>query len=125
MNEYITKSIIELTFSVISIIITSVLMPVLTTWLKSKIANERFRSVITDLSSTVESCVNCCEQTVVRELKESGSWDSEAKQRVKELVTENVIENLLESTKKVFADNQVDLKKVVAQHIESYILKQK
>ena len=125
MSDYIIKSIIELLFTVLSCVITAVLVPALATWLKSKTDNERLQAVITDIATTVATCVDHCEQTTVAALKATDSWDKAAQDEVLKTVTANVIDSLLSTTKEVIDKNGIDINDLVVQHIESYIQSKK
>ena len=125
MKEEIIKSFIELTFTVISAVITIVLLPAVASWLKSKTENEQIKSIITDLSSAVSSCVDHSEQTIVATLKSEGKWNKATQTEVLNAVTQNVIDSLLETTKLTVAENGVDLQQLVVQHIEAYIQSKK
>lgn len=121
MKEELVKSIIELTFTVISATITVVLLPAVAAWLRSKTDNEQIKSIITDISAAVATCVDHSEQTVVSKLKADSNWNKETQQEVLQTVTQNVIDSLLETTKKVVSDNGIDVETLVVQRIEAYI----
>ena len=125
MNDYIIKSLIELAFTIISGVVTVVLLPAVAAWLKSKTDNERIKAVITDITETVATCVDHCEQTPVSALKASDSWNKEAQEQVLQTVTANVIDNLLATTKDIIEKNNIDINTLVVQHIESYIQSKK
>lgn len=125
MNDYIIKSLIELVFTIISGVVTVVLLPAVAAWLKSKTDNERIKAVITDITETVATCVDHCEQTTVSALKASDSWNKEAQEQVLQTVTANVIDNLLATTKDIIEKNNIDINTLVVQHIESYIQSKK
>lgn len=125
MKEELAKSIIELTFTVISATITIVLLPAVAAWLKSKTENQQLQSIITDIASAVSTCVDHSEQTLVSSLKKEGKWDKAAQQAVLESVTQSVINSLLDTTKQVIADNGINIETLVVQHIEAYIQSKK
>lgn len=125
MKDELIKAFIELTFTVISAVITIVLLPAVAAWLKSKTENQQIQSIIMDITSAVATCVDHSEQTLVSTLKQEGKWDKASQQAVLESVTQNVINSLLDTTKKVVADNSIDLQALVVQHIEAYILSKK
>lgn len=121
MNDYVVKSLIELVFTILSSVITIILLPAVAAWLKSKTDNELIKSVITDITETVATCVDHCEQTTVAALKNSNSWDKAAQEEVLQTVTNNVIDSLLDTTKKIIDKNGIDINALVVQHIEAYI----
>lgn len=125
MKEIVLDYLVWFFVSIFTTIITSVLLPALANWLKSKTANESLQSVITDLTTTVQTAVNHYEQTMVVTLKKYGKWDSDAQRNVLESAVEEVIANLLDTTKKALEDNGQDIQNVVTRYIESYIQSQK
>lgn len=125
MKEELAKSIIELTFTVISATITIVLLPAVAAWLKSKTENQQLQSIITDIESAVATCVDHSEQTLVSSLKKEGKWNKETQSAVLESVTQSVINSLLDTTKQVVADNEINIETLVVQHIEAYIQSKK
>ena len=125
MKEELAKSIIELTFTVISATITIVLLPAVAAWLKSKTHNEQIKSIIADITSAVSTCVDHSEQTIVSQLKAEQNWNKDTQKKVLDTVTQNVIDSLLETTKRIVADNGIDIETLVVQHIEAYIQSKK
>lgn len=125
MKEIVLDYLVWFFVSIFTTIITSVLLPALANWLKSKTANESLQSVITDLTTTVQTAVNHYEQTMVVTLKKYGKWDSDAQRNVLESAVEEVIANLLDTTKKALEDNGQDIQNVVIRYIESYIQSKK
>jgi hypothetical protein len=125
MKDEIMKSFIELAFTVMSAVITIVLLPAVAAWLKSKTENEQIKSIITDISSAVATCVDHSEQTLVATLKSEDKWDKAAQNEVLNAVKKNVIDSLLETTKATVAENGIDIEQLVTQHIEAYIQSKK
>lgn len=125
MKEQILNHTIELVFTILTTIVVSVLLPAVKAWLQSKTDNERIKSVISDITSAVATCVDHAEQTMVATLKEQDHWDDETKTAVRDAVIENVINSLLDSTKAIIENNGIDLEALIAQHIEAYIINKK
>ena len=125
MKDEIMKSFIELAFTVMSAVITIVLLPAVAAWLKSKTESEQIKSIITDISSAVATCVDHSEQTLVATLKSEDKWDKAAQNEVLNVVKKNVIGSLLETTKATVAENGIDIEQLVTQHIEAYIQSKK
>lgn len=121
MRDTIINEVICLVFSVFTLVISSILIPALATWLKSKTENEKLRAVISDISTTVATSVNKYEQTAVAKLKAAGEWNAESQRAVLESVLDEVIANLLDTTKDTLKDNYLDVSEVVERYIESYI----
>ena len=125
MADVIITKLIELVITTIGLIITTVLIPAIATWFKSKANNEKLKGMADDISRVVATCVNHCEQTMVMQLKADGKWDSESQSEVLSTVVLNVLDNLLSSTKDFASQNNIDLPKMVEQCIESYIQENK
>lgn len=125
MKETVISELIGLVFSILMLLISSVLVPALSAWLKSKTQNEKVKAIITDISSTVETAVNMYEQTTVTKLKAAGEWDAKSQNQVLQDVIDEVVYNLMDSTLEAFTENRKDVSEVVKRYIESYIQSQK
>ena len=125
MNDVIVTKLIECAFTILTIVITSVLLPALTAWLKSKTNNEKLKGMVDDISQTVRTCVDCCEQTTVATLKKSGKWDAETQADVRNSVILQTLDCLLSSTKTYAEANDINLNVIVEQYIEAYIQSKK
>ncbi len=121
MRDTIINELICLVFSVLTIVISSILIPALAAWLKSKTENEKLQAVISDITTTVATSVNKYEQTAVAKLKEAGEWNAESQRSVLESALDEVITNLLDTTKDTLKENYLDVSEVIERHIESYI----
>lgn len=125
MSETIVTSVIGLLFTILAAIITSVLIPALSNWLKSKTENQRLKSVIDDLTQTVATSVDYLEQTVVNQLKIDGKWDAESQADVLSAAVSEVIFNLTSSTTEYAEKEHINLDDLVTRYIESYIQSKK
>lgn len=105
--------------------ISSVLVPELSSWLKSKTENEKLQAVISDITTTVQTSVNKYEQTVVAKLKSAGEWNAESQRAVLESAVNEVITNLLNTTKRTFINNGIKVSGVVDRYVEAYIQSKK
>lgn len=121
MTQIIMNNLIQLIFTILSTVITVILIPALSNWLKSKTENEKIQAVISDLSATVETAVNYYEQTVVAGLKEDGEWNSDTQQEVLKDAVNTAMESLMDTTKKTISDNGISLQDVVTRYVESCI----
>ena len=121
MKEILMNHIIDLLFTIVSVI----LVPMLSAWLKSKTQNERLKSMIEDIEVNVQSCVDYAEQTVVPELKNSGKWDSVNQKAVLTDTVHRICESILASTKKTLEDSKIDIVSYVTSHVEAYIINKK
>lgn len=125
MLETIVTSVIGLLFTVLAAIITSILIPALSSWLKSKTENEKLKSAINDITQTVKTSVDYLEQTAVNQLKTDGKWNSDAQVEVLSTAVSEVISNLTSSTAEYVKTEQIDLDGLVTRYIESYIQSKK
>lgn len=121
MKEVLMNHIVDLVFTIVSVI----LVPMLSAWLKSKTQNERLKSMIEDIEVNVQSCVDYAEQTVVPELKKSGKWDSVSQKTVLTDTVHRICESILDSTKKTLESNKIDIVSYVTSHVEAYIINKK
>lgn len=121
MKEVLMNHIVDLVFTIVSVII----VPMLSAWLRSKTQNERLKSMIEDIEVNVQSCVDYAEQTVVPELKKSGKWDSVSQKTVLTDTVHRICESILDSTKKTLESNKIDIVSYVTSHVEAYIINKK
>lgn len=121
MKEVLMNHIVDLVFTIVSVI----LVPMLSAWLRSKTQNERLKSMIEDIEVNVQSCVDYAEQTVVPELKKSGKWDSVSQKTVLTDTVHRICESILDSTKKTLESNKIDIVSYVTSHVEAYIINKK
>lgn len=64
MTDTIMNELICLIFSIVAAVASSVLIPALSAWLRSKTENEKLQAVISDITTTVQTSVNKYEQNV-------------------------------------------------------------
>ena len=121
MKETILNHIIDLVFTVISVI----LVPMLVKWLKSKTQNERLKSMLDDIEVNVQTVVDYMEQTVVHDMKNSKDWNSNTQAQVMREAVDRILDSILSSTKKTLEDNQIDITDYIASHVEAYIQRKK
>lgn len=125
MSEIILKYLIAGAITIISSIITSVLLPAISTWIQSKIQNERMQSYVQDITMTVATTVNCLEQTMVAQYKNDGSWNKDTQQKVLDAAVKQVMDSVTMQTKQLIEDQCIDMQALVTRYIESYIIQQK
>lgn len=125
MSEIILKYLIAGAITIISSIITSVLLPAISTWIQSKIQNERMQSYVQDITMTVATTVNCLEQTMVAQYKNDGNWNKETQQKVLDAAVKQVMDSVTRQTKQLIEDQCIDMQALVTRYIESYIIQQK
>ncbi|MCM1226386.1 MAG: hypothetical protein NC320_03045 [Clostridium sp.] len=125
MTDTIMNELICLIFSIVAAVGSSILIPALSAWLRSKTENEKLQSVISDITTTVQTSVNKYEQTAVARLKAAGEWNAESQRDVLESVVNETVTNLLDTTKNSFIDNGIEVSDVVERYVEAYIQSKK
>lgn len=121
MKDIILQNLVSLVFSIISII----LLPMLSSWIKSKTQNERLKSMITDVESNVRTCVDYVEQVMVSGMKNDGEWTDESKKLVLKECVSRICDSILDSTKQTLQENQIDITDYITSHVEAYIQSKK
>ena len=121
MIEILFDNLIKLVFS----IATTIIVPMIFAWIKSKCQNEKLRSLLTDAQDAVSASVDYIEQTFVKSMKESGKWDSDAMKVAMSEAAENAMNMLLESSKSMLEQNGVDVREYIITKIEAYIQSKK
>ena len=121
MKEILFDNLIKLVFS----IATTIIVPMIFAWIKSKCQNEKLRSLLTDVQDAVSASVDYIEQTFVKSMKESGKWDSDAMKVAMSEAAENAMNMLLESSKSMLEQNGVDVREYIVTKIEAYIQSKK
>lgn len=125
MANEILSGVISLVVTVLGAIITTVLLPAAASWLKSKTASEKLKSVIDDITITVKTSVEMLEQTTVKQLKADGKWNADAQAHVLQDAVTQVINGLTTSTYNYLKEESDDLEGIVTRHIEAYIQSKK
>lgn len=125
MANEILSGVISLVVTVLGAIITTVLLPAAASWLKSKTASEKLKSVIDDITITVKTSVEMLEQTTVKQLKADGKWNADAQAQVLQAAVTQVLNGLTTSTYNYLKEESDDLEGIVTRHIEAYIQSKK
>lgn len=125
MANEILSGVISLVVTVLGAIITTVLLPAAASWLKSKTASEKLKSVIDDITITVKTSVEMLEQTTVKQLKADGKWNADAQAQVLQDAVTQVLNGLTTSTYNYLKEESDDLEGIVTRHIEAYIQSKK
>lgn len=121
MKETFFTNLIELAFTIASVI----LVPMLSSWLRSKTQNEKLKSMISDVEHAVKTCVDFTEQTLVQKLKESGEWTADSQKTVLLDTVTDAIDMLLDSTRATLEANGIDIESFITAKIEAYIQSKK
>lgn len=118
----------EIIISIISVVVTSVVLPLITLGgtkliqlINQKIKDEKTRNLLTGLSTIVERSVRSVTQTYVDSLKKSGKFDQEAQQVALTLAKEEVLKELNQETKSFIETNYGSITDFVTTQIESTI----
>lgn len=121
MKDIILEHLISLVFSVISII----LLPLISNWIKSKIQNENLKAMISDVEQNVRTCVDYVEQVMVSKLKDTSEWDRDTQKQALQEAVSRVCDSILDSTKRTLEANQIDITDYITTHVEAYIQSKK
>lgn len=119
MFEPVLSNLLEIVVSLIGLVITAVLLPKFKAWIKTKTDNALINSVIDDLTTTVSTSVDYLEQTVVKQLKSDGTWNSDTQKEVLSKAVDEVVSNLATSTTTWLENNKNDVTATVIRYIES------
>lgn len=125
MTTEITSALIELGVIILSSIVTAFILPAISSWLKSKTDNEKIQFVIEDITTTVQSSVDMMEQTVVKQLKADGAWNTESQSDVLEDAVTEIINNLTNKTQQYLKAENSDVNALIIRYIEAYIQSKK
>ena len=120
MNEVIT--------STISIVVTTVVLPLITLggtkliqYLNSKINDENAKRILTSIATSVERAVRVVFQTYVESLKKSGTFDKEAQKMALVIAKQEVMRELDIKAKEFIVNNYGDLNAYITNQIEATI----
>lgn len=120
MNEIIT--------SIISIVVTTVVLPLITLggtkliqYLNSKIKDENAKRILTSIANSVERAVRVVFQTYVESLKKSGTFDKEAQKKALVIAKQEVMRELDIEAKEFIVNNYGDLNAYITNQIEATI----
>lgn len=106
-------------------IITTVLIPQLATWLKSKTENEKLQYVIDELSQTAQTSVAYVNQTFVDQLKADGKFDKEHQKEALDKALNMALNSLTDKTKQILGKNGIDIEEMLIKYIEAAIANNK
>lgn len=125
MTNSISNELIVWVSSVICTLITAVLLPLITSALKSKIKNNQWANVIDEITNAVSTSVDCVQQTMVEQLKADGKFDKENQQDALKKAVELTLQSLSSTTKKAISDENIDIEQMLIKYIESAIINKK
>ncbi len=118
----------DIIVSVISIVVTSVVLPLITLggtrliqFLNQKIKDEKTRALLTALTSITERAVRSVFQTYVEALKKNNSFDKEAQVKALELARSEVTKQLSNETASFIKETYGDVNTFITSQIEATI----
>ena len=125
MDNNIWMEILMWFLGILSTLITSVLVPFLASWLKSKTNNENLQYVITELSQTVATSVDYVNQTFVDQLKADGEFNKDNQEKALKLALNMCLNSLSDKAVKILGKEGIDLESIITKYIESAIANSK
>ena len=118
----------EIVLSIISVVVTSVVLPLITLGgtkliqlINQKIKDDKTRTILTGLTMIVERAVRSVTQTYVDTLKKNGKFDQEAQLVALTLAKEEVLKELNAETKLFIETNYGSINDFITTQIESTI----
>ncbi len=118
----------DIIISVISIVVTSVVLPLTTfggtrliQFLNQKIKDERTRGILTNLTQIIERAVRSVFQTYVEALKKENKFTKDAQLKALDLAKVEVLKQISNETAEFIKDNYGDIDYFITSQIESTI----
>ena len=102
-------------------VVTGILIPFVTNWLKSKTDNANLQYVIDELSQTVQTSVNHVNQTFVNQLKADGKFDADNQAKALKMAVEESVNSLTAKTVKILGKEGIDIETLIIKYIEAKI----
>jgi hypothetical protein len=128
IKEQEERKVNDIIVSVISIVVTSVVLPLITLggtrliqFLNQKIKDEKTRTLLTGLTSIIERAVRSVFQTYVEALKKNNSFDKEAQVKALELARSEVTKQLSNETASFIKETYGDVNTFIISQIEATI----
>jgi uncharacterized membrane protein YraQ (UPF0718 family) len=115
-------TILEILASIAVAVLTGVVLPKVSSWLKAKTNSQVLNTAIDDLTQTVTTSVNYVEQTFVKQLKADGKWDADTQKEALTKAVDEVLVNLTYETVTSLQTNGNNIRDVVTRYVESTIL---
>lgn len=106
-------------------VVTGILIPFVTNWLKSKTDNANLQYVIDELSQTVQTSVNHVNQTFVNQLKADGKFDADNQTKALKMAVEESVNSLTAKTVKILGKEGIDIETLIIKYIEAAIAEKK
>lgn len=125
MYDVIISNLIKIAAVIITGTITGVVLPLISSWIKSKVNNQKWANAIDDITVQVSNSVDYLEQTLVNQLKKDGRWNTDTQKEVLNEAVTAVMNNLSADTLKYLQENVSDITAYITQCIEAKILNSK
>ena len=106
-------------------VVTGILIPFVTNWLKSKTDNANLQYVIDELSQTVQTSVNHVNQNFVNQLKADGKFDADNQAKALKMAVEESVNSLTAKTVKILGKEGIDIETLIIKYIEAAIAEKK
>lgn len=124
MSDF-AQELIMWVLGIVGTLVTTILIPFLASWLKSKTDNENWTYVINELTSTVSTSVNYIQQTMVNQMKADGDFDTENQKKALQAAVSTCIDSLTDKAKTILGKDGIDLESLIIKYIESKVLENK
>lgn len=118
----------DIIISIISIVVTSVVLPLITLggtrliqYLNQRIKDEKTRSILTGLTAIIERAVRSVFQTYVESLKKTNGFGKEEQAKALELARSEVTKQLTNETASFIQETYGDVNTFITSQIESTI----
>lgn len=128
IKEQEERKVNDIIISIISIVVTSVVLPLITLggtrliqYLNQKIKDEKTRSILTGLTAIIERAVRSVFQTYVESLKKTNSFGKEEQAKALELARSEVTKQLTNETAGFIQETYGDVNTFITSQIESTI----
>lgn len=124
----------EIIINVISVLVTSIVLPLitflgikLTSWLNTKVKDEKSRALLTGITEVVTRNVASTYQTFVESLKKENKFDEKSQSNALRYTKEQILKELSDEAIEYISDNFKDVNSWLTTQIEStiYTLKNK
>ena len=118
----------EIIINVISVLVTSIVLPLitflgikLTSWLNTKIKDEKSRALLTGITEVVTRNVASTFQTFVESLKKENKFDEKSQSNALRYAKEQILKELSDEAIEYISDNFKDVNSWLTTQIESTI----
>lgn len=118
----------EIIINVISVLVTSIVLPLitflgikLTSWLNTKIKDEKSRALLTGITEIVTRNVASTFQTFVESLKKENKFDEKSQSNALRYTKEQILKELSDEAIEYISDNFKDVNSCLTTQIESTI----